>query len=132
MIKLFVMNYSPRSDNYVVVSDLRIDGSLRANHLCAVNISQKKLLLLHIIYNEAEILATIGGNQSDITCGGKTLLFLTNPQTAFLSEAPVLASLSPVSEPAGMCSLEKHGTGTEERRNQAGNCRENSPFADEH
>lgn len=42
MIKLFAMNYSPRSDNYVVVSDLRVDGSLRANHLCTVNISQKK------------------------------------------------------------------------------------------
>lgn len=87
---------------------------------------KKTLLLLHIIYNEAKILVTIGGNQSDIEYTGKRPLFLTNSQKVFPSEAPVLASLS---EPAGTCSLEKHCMDTEDRRNWAGNHSKNSSFA---
>lgn len=68
MIKLFTMNYSPRSDNYTVVSDHCVDGSLQGSHFCAVDISPK-LLLLCITHSEAEILVTIGSNQSSIKHG---------------------------------------------------------------
>lgn len=69
MIKLFTMNYSPRSDNYTVVSDRCVDGSLQGSHFCAVDISPKPLLL-RITHNEAEPLVTTGGNQSSIKHGG--------------------------------------------------------------
>lgn len=69
MIKLFTMNYSPRSDNYTVVSDRCVDGLLQGSHFCAVDISPKPLLL-RITHNEAEPLVTTGGSQSSIKHGG--------------------------------------------------------------
>lgn len=90
MIKLFAMNYSLRSDNYVVVSDLRADGSLRPNHLRAVNISKKKPT--HFCYCTSYIMKQKYWRPSEairaaLTAEAKRCYSSLIPQTAFPSES---------------------------------------------
>lgn len=65
------------------------------------------LLLLHVIYNEAEILVTIRGNQREIKCRRKILLFLILKQLCQVQHRAKHPFLWFQSQP-GLHSLEKH------------------------